>query len=357
MVAAKFDSETGFTSLLRFGALRTETRLDVLKGLPIATVADSNGYDGQFYAQIAVDPSLSSPELSQVLDAPSYRARRILAPAAAAAIGLGRPWWILQAYALLNVLAWFVFAWLLWSEIGTTTWISFARWSACLFSLGTLDSVRQSLVDLPALVLLMLAVRAHSRKAQAPTTAWTALGSLTKETNLLGAMALQLDVLGGKTTRPRAMFVLTLGALPLAIWSMYVGQRFGDTFATYSLGNFSWPLAGLTAHLQYSVAQLWTGNYDSRHTFGLLGPISLGLQLVVLWRNPGLSLPWWRIGAAYSILMLFLSAWVWSGYWAACRAVLPMTIAFNLLLQSGRWFWSLWCLGNITLLHGVWRFL
>ena len=67
--------------------------------------------------------------------------------------------------------------------------------------------------------------------------------------------------------------------------------------------------------------------------------------------------PWWRIGAAYSILLLFLSYWVWSGYWAACRAVLPMTIAFNLLLPPNRFFWPLWILGNLTLLHGVWRFL
>jgi len=79
--------------------------------------------------------------------------------------------------------------------------------------------------------------------------------------------------------------------------------------------------------------------------------------LAVLWRSPLPTAPWWRIGAVYSILFLFLSSWVWSGYWAACRAVLPMTVAFNLLLPPGRWFWSWWILGNITLLHGVWRFL
>ena len=63
------------------------------------------------------------------------------------------------------------------------------------------------------------------------------------------------------------------------------------------------------------------------------------------------------VGAAYSVLLLFLSHWVWSGYWAACRAVLPMTVAFNLLLPANSRFWPLWILGNLTLLHGVWRFL
>ena len=50
-------------------------------------------------------------------------------------------------------------------------------------------------------------------------------------------------------------------------------------------------------------------------------------------------------------------SWVWSGYWAACRAVLPMTLAFNLLLPAGRGFWIWWIAGNLALFHGVWRFL
>jgi len=57
-----------------------------LQGLPIATVAGSNGYDGQFYIQIALDPLLRGAKLQQVLDAPAYRARRILAPAIASCL-------------------------------------------------------------------------------------------------------------------------------------------------------------------------------------------------------------------------------------------------------------------------------
>lgn len=67
--------------------------------------------------------------------------------------------------------------------------------------------------------------------------------------------------------------------------------------------------------------------------------------------------PWWRVGVAYGVLLLFLGPWVWSGYWAACRAVLPLTIAFNLLLPANRAFWPLLILGNLSLLHAVWRFL
>jgi len=109
--------------------------------------------------------------------------------------------------------------------------------------------------------------------------------------------------------------------------------------------------------LRLSASALISGDFDSRHTLALVGIPSLFLQALVLgWRRVP-SDPWWRIGAAYGVLMVFLGPWVWSGYWAACRAVLPLTVAFNLLLPAGRCFWPLWIAGNLTLLHGVWRFL
>ncbi|MES1195307.1 MAG: hypothetical protein ABUL65_05390, partial [Opitutus sp.] len=102
LIAAKFSPQTGFTSLLRFGETWNDRRLASLHGLPIAIVPHSNGYDGQFYAQLALDPLLRETETARVLDVPAYRARRILLPGAAAIAGLGRPWWTLQVYALLN---------------------------------------------------------------------------------------------------------------------------------------------------------------------------------------------------------------------------------------------------------------
>ncbi|HLP26971.1 MAG TPA: hypothetical protein VK477_14920, partial [Acidobacteriota bacterium] len=117
------------------------------------------------------------------------------------------------------------------------------------------------------------------------------------------------------------------------------------------------PLLGALGQLAASARELLAGNFDSRHTFAVLGISGLALQTTVLWRRRDPASPWWRIGAAYSVLLLFLGPWVWSGYWAACRAVLPLTIAFNLLLPAGRTFWPLLIVGNLTALHGVWRFL
>ena len=358
LVGAKFDRQTGFTSLIRFGETWQNKRFSSLQGLPISTAAHSNGYDGQFYAQIAVDPLLRNPELAQAIDAPAYRARRILVPAVAALFGGGNPWWTLQAYALLNVASWIALAWLLRTWIAVDNWAGFARWAGCMFSMGVLDSVRQSLVDLPALLLLTLAIRACTgSQPSSKATFWLALGNLAKETTFAGTVALNIPGLFDNQHRRRTLLSLALAGLPLGIWWLYVDQRVSASPAIEGFGNFTWPFLGWFEQAKLCLDELFHGNFDGRYSFGLLTLVGLFIQCVVLWQNRDVKSPWWRTGAAYSLLLPFLGLWVWSGYWAACRAVLPLTIAFNLLLPTNRSFWPLWVVGNLSVLHAIWRFL
>lgn len=354
LVALKFDPAHGFAGLIRFGATWADRQLPVLQTLQPPLVPESAGYDGQFYAQIALAPTLRDPDLPAALDNPAYRARRILLPAVAHVLGLGRPGAIVQAYALLNVLCWFALGWLLLRRLPPENPANVARWLGCMLSMGVLDSVRQSLVDLPVLLLLYLALEA-GRNSSRLTALWLAVGNLAKETNLLAAAAMFAEPHGRDRTR-RAI-ALACSALPLFIWSLYVAHRFGANAGTSGLGNFTWPLWGAVAQLGHSATELLSGNLDSRHLFAVLAIPSLYLQAWVLLRLRVPTEAWWRVGLAYGALLLFLGEWVWSGYWAACRAVLPLTIAFNLLLPVGRGFWLLWSLGNITLLHAIWRLL
>jgi hypothetical protein len=357
LVLAKFDSASGFTSLIRFGENWQDKRLPSLQGLPLATVPLSSGYDGQFYAQIALDPLLRDQDLTRALDFPTYRARRILVPTVAACLGLGNPWWTLQAYALVNLLCWCWLGWLLLDEMDRNSWQGFARWSACMFSMGVLESVRQSLVDLPALLLLVLALRRYKASRLGAGCVWLALGNLAKETNLLGSVALAAVGLLRPGDRRKSALCLGGAILPLLLWSFYVHQRLGSGTGGIGLSNFDWPFAGLINQSRQCVQELLKGNLDGRFSFGLMAIVGLLTQSIVLWRTRDYDSGWWRIGAAYSLLLPFLGLWVWSGYWAACRAVLPLTIAFNLRLPANRAFWPLWLAGNLTMLHGVWRFL
>ena len=356
LVLLKFSPQTGFTSLIRFGEKWNGHRHSSLRTLPLSVVPASNGYDGQFYAQIALDPTLRDVELAHVVDAPAYRARRILSPALAALLGLGNPWWTIQAYSVLNVLAWLLFAWLLQRQIGGSDWMAYARWFGCMFSMGALESVRQSLADLPALLLLLLAVEAHSRARFNQSSWWLAMGNLAKETSVLSAVALLGDFSPGRLPWRRFLLSLAACVMPVAAWLIYVGLRFPAPDGGNGFGNLTWPLLGLLDHLKTCLSAMGSGDFDGRYSMGMVAVMGFLVQIVVLWRSPSPGSAWWRIGAAYSVLFVLLSPWVWSGYWAACRAVLPMTVAFNLLLPSQRHFWPLWVLGNLTLLHALWRF-
>ena len=99
------DPSSGFLGLALFGKHFETTRLEAVNRAAPPTATEI-GYDGQFYAQVALDPSLGDPALPRALDNAAYRARRIGLPVLAWAAGLGRPAWVLQAYVLLNAVFW-----------------------------------------------------------------------------------------------------------------------------------------------------------------------------------------------------------------------------------------------------------
>ena len=140
------------------------------------------GFDGQWYAEIALDPLLRDPQLRHALDDPAYRADRILLPALAWLGGFGRPFWILNAYALLNPIFWFGYVALLYVLFRGHGWAGWAGFTAMLLTCGIVESMYGALTDFPAFVLMTLAaVVAGSRGAGV-----LGLAALTREVNLLG---------------------------------------------------------------------------------------------------------------------------------------------------------------------------
>src|SRR5262245_28356963 len=67
-----YHSDSGFTSMIWFGESFAPRRLARLERVPVYNVV-ADGYDGQFYAQIAVAGNPFDPEFLTALDSPSYR--------------------------------------------------------------------------------------------------------------------------------------------------------------------------------------------------------------------------------------------------------------------------------------------
>ena len=69
----------------------------------------------------------------------------------------------------------------------------------------------------------------------------------------------------------------------------------------------------------------------------LLALAGLTVQLVYLSFRRQVSDHWWRLGAAYGVLLLCLGPLVWEGHPGAyTRVLLPLALAFNVLAVRGR---------------------
>jgi hypothetical protein len=77
-VAQFHDRDTGFSSLLSIGEVLGNSKVTALRQVPHYVYEGSAGYDGAYYVQLALHPTLNNPELNRAIDNLPYRAKRIL---------------------------------------------------------------------------------------------------------------------------------------------------------------------------------------------------------------------------------------------------------------------------------------
>ena len=301
------------------------------------------------YGQIAYHPLLDAPELRPAIDNLSYRARRILPSALAWILAAGNPAHIVQVYVLLNVAAWLALAALLWRILAVDDGRSWLAWAGILFSAGALGSVREALTDLIALTILVAGLFALERGRRRSALGWLAAAALTRETSLVA--------LPGLCTRPWISWANVrrgaLAAAPLAAWMLYVRWRVGP--ASQGWGNFNLiPGVGLAEKWRATLA-IRSHNADDATLVWttLVATAGLMAQAAYLLLRPRWDDPWWRLGAAYVALMLFLGTAVWKGYpGAAQRVLLPMSAAFFVLARRRRASWAWLAAGCLSVIAG-----
>jgi hypothetical protein len=349
LVSAFYVPGKGFSALIFFGDKTSERYLPEIKAQDIFIETDSHGYDAQYYAQIAVRPEIRDPELGAAVDNISYRARRILFSWTAWVLGMGSPERTLQIFALQGAFCWLGLAALLLRWFPPVSWENYLRWIAVLFCFGSWFSVRGALVDGPSLLLIAAGVAlAESGRA------WRAalvlgISGLAKETNILAAGALMetkdRSWSGWARTFLHGLAVL----LPLAIWVGFLWRWFGG-FDSAGSGNFALPLAGYFEKWRATLEQ-WNASPRPPYAYlSLLWLVTVTVQFLFLALRPRWHERWWRVGAAFAVLALMLGDSVWEGDpGAAGRVLLPMALAFNVLVPKG-WKWcAIFVLGNLTI--------
>ena len=338
----------GFTYLVMFGGKVSERYIPALKGINHYEEQDSTGYDAQYYAQIAMRPWLSNRALKAAVDSMPYRARRILFCWTAYGLAGGDAAWALHIYAVQNIVCWFLLAGLLLHWFPATNWGNFFRWFGVMFSFGLCFSVRGSLVDGPSLLLISLGMILAERGRSWWAAGVLGLAGLGKETNIIAGATLAPADWRNRRGWRRGLAQGILVVAPLAIWmlvlKLWLGSG-GDAGAR----NFSLPFVGYFHKWIETMAVFKTDDAGSIGLWSALMMISLTAQCLFFVLRPRWNEAWWRAGIGYAVLLTVLGDAVWEGYpGAASRVLLPMTLAFNILVPRGRSWWVLLLLGNLT---------
>ena len=351
-VARFYHPGLGFSSLLIIPAGH-EDEIPALQRIPHYEYPPGTAYDGALYVQLAMEPLLRDPAIDRALDAPAYRARRILFCWTAYAFGLGKPAWILQVFALQNVACWLLLAWLItwWFPLRDARF--FALWVGTMFSHGLLMSARMSLLDGPSLLLIACAVLAAERGRRWVSAAVLGIAGLGRETNLLGATALPWPRGWRGWLKTAAAGVLI--ALPLVVWQDYIWSIYRGTSSSAGVDQLTMPLAAYVRKWDFTVDQLRAQGLFSPAGYTILAVIALTTQIVWLAVTRAWNESWWRLALAFGLLILTAHWVVWEGYpGAVTRVALPLKLGFNVLLARypPRFFWAWLVAGNLDLVAG-----
>jgi len=351
-VARFYHRDFGFTVFIGFGPDH-QLEIPAVPAVPHFHYGPGSGYDGQFYAQLAVEPLLRDAAIDRALDLPPYRARRILFSWTAYALGLGRPAWILQAYALQNVACWLLLAWILTRWLPVSTVRGLALWTACLWNYGILASVRLALVDGPSMLLIACSVAAVEARRVWSGAAILGVAGLARETNLLAIPALTATARASRLWRRLAVFAAAaaIAIVPLLVWQDYLWSIYrGGTFTRQN--QLTVPFTAFLWKWSVSARGALANGPGSPDMVALVATVSLTVQAIYVFAHRQWARPWWRVAAAYALLMLVVHQVVWGGVpGAVTRVVLPLTVGFNILLFSHerRTFWGWFAAGNLQL--------
>ncbi len=362
--AGIYTPEHGITRFLRVGQEFDARGTAVFRATPKFIdpyPAHRWGFDGQLYAEMALDPLLRDPHLHVALDDPPYRGQRILLSWIAWALGLGKPFWVINAFAALNLIFWVGFAWLAGRLFSPLGWGGLAGYAAILLTCGVIESMQASLTDLPSFTLILAALVTGGTAG----AGILALAALVRTTSLIGFVGLAEIPPPWKEAFKKNLVRGLIAVVPVSLWVLYVLWRFRGRQVGFDGGNLALPFHGMMEKLgEFSVTAFhgpirWHRFifelYKSYDLHALLTIVAVVTQSIYIalhreWRNP-----LWRWGAVVVVYFSCISFLSWESHFTITRHALPMTLVFNLLLAARpSKAWVIWfLLGNCFVPFGV----
>jgi hypothetical protein len=339
-----YSTEYGFTEMLRYGEKFETSAFNEVKQVH-RKIFPGYGFDGQFYANLAIDPTLTHKNLTAVMDLPQYRSRRIFMPLCAFLLGRGNPALTINAYALGNFIFWIGLCILVFYKIRPSNLQDYACTLMIIFSSGVVGSALLALTDMPSTVFLFAALIFP--------TFWPLLfccGILTRETTILFTpVFLVIESLQKK--RPLSIVLKSVISItPAFLWYGYSMWRIPEPIFIEKV--YGLPFLAMF-HRLGSIAYHWPGTFYPHQLLYFLTAISLTAQCAYFALRRRLMDPIWLTGATSAFFFTVMGYASWMEYSWMLRYSLPMTFAFNLLLakEDPRTFATWFPLGNIGCMY------
>lgn len=298
---------------------------------------NSDGFDGQFYYRLALDPLTSRPtDHGITLDVPALRHQRILYPLLAKLVSLGSERWLPWAMIAVNLSALCLLGWL--GGLHARLLERHALWGVFLpLYPGSLLTLTRDLVELTEVALLAASLLLVRRGRHVAAALLLALAVLAKETAVLvaagAALVYAADLLTGRARRVRWHYF----AAPLAVfvlWQAALFYHWGEVPVFAGRVNLAAPLKGFAGFL--ADAAEYRTPLQRRALPELLYLVAFAAAVLYCLRSTTASareiIAWFLYGA----LALLLSRAIWVEDWTFLRAVTEFCVLGAIILVGSR---------------------
>jgi hypothetical protein len=317
-------------------------------------VYPGQGYDGQFFYRLALDPTnFSQEDYGIVIDHPSYRIQRIVYPALAWIFsGFGQPGLVPWSLVLVNILAmggvmFFVSRFIL--HLSTEPIHAFFP----LLLSGVYMSVSKDLSEVTELFFFSGCIWFLLRHQHLWFSIFATLMLLTRETGLVFyiPLALYLVYRDDKGQNERIRF-LAPPVLIWMLWKFYLHHSIPGSPFMEGTGNLTWPFAGLwpglRANLDFSSTEkILQLIFWSLHLIWQVWFMVVVTRIVAVWnpKNRAAAQPLVMVFYCWLLFAICLSPAIYSDDWSFVRIFTLWNLSGFLLISTqnqrpSKWFLS-----------------
>ena len=303
----------------------------------LAVRPNSDGFDGQFYYRLALDPfTAQATDHGITLDVPALRHQRILYPLLARLLSLGSARLLPWAMILINLAALCLLGWL--GGHFARLLERHALWGIFLpLYPGSLLTLTRDLVELTEVALLVGSLLLLRRGRHVAATLLLVLAVLAKETALLvavgAAMVYALDWWKGRGARVRWHYF----AAPLAVfvlWQAALVYNWGEVPIFAGRVNLGAPFKGFVGFL--ADAAEYRTPLQRRALPELLYLAAFAAAVLYCLRSTLASAREIVAWLLYGALALALSRAIWVEDWTFLRAVSEFCVLGAIILVGSR---------------------